>query len=142
VSVIAGPRDRAFFVDGWSAYRTDGNVTSRTSTEDFPTIVLPLVADLGYRATIRVDPSPSDPGAGASLPMLRIFINGQVVLSTPMRWDPQRVGAYAFDIPPHLVDRRRTRLTLSAVNPEGTPARVRVWYVRLTPMTADTVRPD
>jgi hypothetical protein len=135
VSITTGPRDGAFFADGWGPYRTDGNVTSRTSTSDFPEIELPLVPERAYQGTIRVDPSPPpEPGTGP-LPVLRIFVNGQAVHAAPMGWDPQRVGAYTFDIPSRLVESRRTRLTLSATYPDGSPGRLRVWYVRVTPLT-------
>ena len=56
--VLAGARDAAFFVGGWGAPETAGNVTARVTELLGGTMWLPLPEMRDYRLTIRLDPFP------------------------------------------------------------------------------------
>jgi hypothetical protein len=133
-TVVAGPRDTAFFAEGWSRRTKDGNVTTRTSrgARSVLRILLPGARD--YDLMVRMDPVPRPPGELAEgLPVVRMFMNGAPLGVTPLTWDPARVGAYAIRLPAPRVRAGFNRLAFVVEPTSRDYAAVRVWYVRLTP---------
>lgn len=122
------------FSGEWLPPLTEGNLTSRAMAGASSTLLLPLLPDRDYRVTLRADPFPRpDEGFAGPLPMLEVRSGTQTLLEVPLQWDPQRVGAYTFDIPRSLVNRRVTAISLAA-HLQAERARVRVWYARVHPI--------
>lgn len=144
-SVAAGPDDRVFFTDGWSDLVRGGAVVARLATKEIATILVPVPERRRYRLVIRMDPVVPD----ATPPQrVRVFLGGHAVGVFTLDWNPERVGAYAAEIPAGLVPPGRTRLDLMADHfvpleqagkafPElsrDLRAAFRLWYVRLLPL--------
>jgi hypothetical protein len=135
VSITAGERDAAFFKGGWSPPAADGAVTVRVTSGPRPTIWLPLADQRDYRLTIRMDPFPRpSPGADVhQLPRVRVYLNGVLLQSVDLVWNPERVGAYDVVVPNDIVSASGNYLELRPVPKAQTTPQVRVWYVRIHP---------
>lgn len=130
VSITAGDRDAAFFVDGWEAPVREGNVTTRAARGPYSTLDVPLPEAREYGMTVRLDPHPRPvEGVERHLPAMIIYINNQRLASFPLSWNPQRVGAYDVDLPPALVKAGTNRMTFMSENGSG----FKLWYVRVRP---------
>ena len=130
VSITAGDRDAAFFVDGWSAPVREGNVTTRGASGSYSTLDVPLPELRNYDMTVRLDPHPRPAdGSTPQLPTIVIFLNNQQLSSVALTWNPQRVGAYDFHVPAALVKPGINRITFMS----DSGPRFRLWYLRIRP---------
>jgi hypothetical protein len=143
-SIGAGPRDRAFFVDGWTGLAREGNVTARLAAGARASLVIPLPERRAYHVVLRMDPLPFE---SAPPQRVRVSLGGRLLAEWPLVVSPERVGAYEFDIPADVVTPGRARFDLDAafVRPMSAtdgafpdvardrPAAFRLWYARVTP---------
>jgi hypothetical protein len=109
--VIAGPRDRLVFTDGWSAPVTEGNVVARFATQRVATLHLPLSRRRPYSIILRMDPLPD---VGAAGQRVRVSLDGAMLDTVTLSWDPKRFGSYTVDVPASAVNAGRVRLDLVA----------------------------
>jgi hypothetical protein len=109
--LMAGPRDRLVFTDGWSAPVTEGNVVARFATRRVASLRLPLSRGRPYSIILRMDPLHYE---GAADQHVRVLLNGSVLDAVTLSWDPKRVGSYTFDVPAGAVNGERARLDLVA----------------------------
>ena len=144
VTIGASDRDRAFFVDGWTALAREGNVTARLAAGDRATLMIPLPDRRAYHLVLRMDPLPFQ---GSPPQRVRVLLEGRALAEWPLAFSPERVGAYEFDIPADAVVPGRRRLELVAdfakpmeetggafpEIPRDQPAAFRLWYVRVIP---------
>ena len=138
--LVAGPRDGAFFRDGWSERHTDGNVTARVSLAPRAVMAVPLPSAGDYQLTVRADPVQA-----ASVRRMTLLLNGILLGTWPLDWNPDRVGTYRVRVTGAITHKGMNELTLIADRtvPAGTagpayawldPSRqaaLRLWYVRL-----------
>jgi hypothetical protein len=130
VSITAGDRDAAFFVDGWSSLEREGNVTTRVARASYSTLNVPLPDARDYDMTARLDPHPRPAeGSTPQLPTIVVFVNKQRVATFQMTWNPQRVGAYDFRIPAPLVTPGTNRITFMSES----GGLFKLWYLRIRP---------
>ncbi len=144
VTLGAGSRDRAFFVDGWTALAREGNVTARLAAGERATLVIPLPLRRAYHVVLRMDPLPF----AASPPQrVRASLEGRALAEWTLVYSSDRVGTYEFDIPADAVAPGRRRLDLAAdfarlmeetggafpEIPRDQSAAFRLWYARITP---------
>ena len=142
-----GERDSAFLGEGWSAELGKGTVRTRAALGEGEVFIsLPDVND--YLATLRLDPFPrpmSD--SPARLAVLDVVLNDVHIGSLPLRWNPERVGAYDVTLPRAVVRQGRNRMVLRVQQtPAAQPAAGQripgitdgdafaLWYVRLRPV--------
>jgi hypothetical protein len=144
VTVGAGDRDEAFFVEGWTGLAREGNVTARLAAGDRAALVLPTPEQRAYHVVLRMDPLPFE---GAPPQRVRVSLSGRQLAEWTLAFSAERVGTYEFDIPVELVTTGRARLELSADYarpmaetggafpeiPRDQPAAFRFWYARVTP---------
>lgn len=143
VSLETGVRDVSFFRGGWSSPHTEGLATVRVSREEKASIYFPLPEPAPCDVVLRVDPV-----APPAWQSMTVLFNSQVVLRTPLDWNPQRVGAYRVHLPVEWMKRGTNQLTLVtepliAAGSAGPKFRwldpadrigVRLWYVRVVPL--------
>jgi hypothetical protein len=130
VSITAGDRDGAFFVDGWSRPVREGNVTTRAARGSSSTLDVPLPDVRDYNMTVRLDPHPRPAeGSAPNLPAMVVFVNNQRLTSFEMTWNPQRVGAYELHVPATLIKPGMNRMTFISAN----GSRFKLWYLRVRP---------
>ena len=130
VSITAGDRDAAFFVDGWTSPVREGNVTTRAARASYSALDVPLPDIRDYDMTVRLDPHPRPAeGSTPQLPTVAVFINNQRLSSFAMAWNPQRVGAYDFRVPATFVRPGMNRVTFTS---ENGPL-FKLWYLRVRP---------
>jgi hypothetical protein len=130
VSITAGDRDAAFFVDGWSSAVREGNVTTRAARSSHSTVNVPLPDARDYEMTARLDPHPRPAeGSTPQLPTMVVFVNNERLASFQMTWDPQRVGAYDFRAPAALVRPGMNRITFMSES----GGHFKLWYLRIRP---------
>jgi hypothetical protein len=123
-TIMAGPRDRLFFVDGWSDLVVEGNVTSRFSVAPQATIKIILPEARSYQLILRADPV--DPSA-ASRQTMSVSLDGRHLDDVVLGWNPERIGQYEIGIPGGIVSPGTHRLELRS------DARFKVWYMRILP---------
>jgi hypothetical protein len=142
--LMAGPRDRLVFTDGWSAPITEGNVTVRFATQRVATLHLPMSSRRPYSIILRMDPLRYE---GAAEQRVRVLLDGALLGTVTLSWDPTRVGSYTFDVPASAVRGGRARLDLEAarldpVSRAGSrfpglrrdqAVAFRLWYVGVVP---------
>lgn len=128
VTIMAGPRDQAFFIDGWQSPRTDGNVTSRLSAGHAAKVRLPIVQGTPYELLLRMDPAPS-PSDDAPLPGVRLYADGQPAGRVDLTWDPARVGSYLVPMAVSLRD--SVDLELFLESGAGETRGLRFWYAQV-----------
>jgi hypothetical protein len=134
-TIMAGPRDRAFFASGWSAPIVSSNVTSRRPIAATAVLRLPLPRVEEYALTLRLDPFPRPLSALATdLGTIRLLLNDRPLSDISLRWNPQRVGSYDLRLPTDRVVRGMNRLAFVSTSPAAVPA-VTVWYARIRPST-------
>jgi hypothetical protein len=143
-TIAVSGRDGVFFADGWTGLAREGNVTARMAAGERATLVLPLPGRRAYHVMLRMDPLPF---AGAPPQRVRASVDGHPLAEWTLVYSPERVGAYALDIPADFARAGRTRLELTADYvrpmaaagdafpeiPRDQPAAFRFWYVRITP---------
>ena len=130
ISITAGDRDAAFFVDGWGRPVREGNVTTRAAREPYSALDVPLPDVRDYDMTVRLDPDPRPAeGSTPNLPTIAVFVNNQRLSSFAMAWNPQRVGSYDFRVPASLVRPGMNRVTFNSEN----GALFKLWYLRVRP---------
>jgi hypothetical protein len=95
-TIVAGPRDRWFFVDGWSGLVVEGNVTMRFAAAPGATLRILLPEARSYELTLRVNPV--DPAA-ASQQIVHVSLNGMHLADLKLGWNPERIGQYGVTIP-------------------------------------------
>jgi len=136
VTIAAGGRDSGFFRGDWSAPIPDGNVTARVARGPDTRVILPLAGIQDYGATIRLDPYPRPSATEAGpLPTVQLALNGRLIATIPLQWNPDRVGAYDFVLPASALSTGANTLAIVALRPPaGGPAPAfRLWYVRVRP---------
>ena len=121
-SIVAGPRDRWFFVDGWSDLVVEGNVTMRFASPPGADLRILLPEARAYALTVRADPR--DPSAGGSQ-IVRVSLNGTRLGELVLGWNPERIGQYELTIPAGTFAPGNQRLELRS------DAGFKLWYVRV-----------
>ena len=150
--VTAGAGDSAFFGRGWDGLADFGNVKMRVSAmEGTVSLRLPAIDD--YRMMLRMDPFPRPLGEGPPrLPTIEFVLNGTSIGSAPMRWNPDRVGAYEIVLPRSAVRRGSNRFVVRiqrAPTPEADAGGRKpgladgeafgLWHVRVFPLSGHGV---
>lgn len=140
VTISPGERDRLFYRSGWSAPRTDGNVTARVSEAEQTAVHFPLTRKRPYDVILRLDPVQPD-----AQQRLTVLFNRQLLGRLQLSWSPDRVGSYRLSLPVEWVRPGGNEITLvpDAMVAAGSagprfawldPAKkvgVRFWYVRV-----------
>ncbi len=139
VSIEAGPRDRLFFGEGWSAPHRDG-VLVRVSRRERTTVRFPLPERRSYDIVVRLDPVAPDLQRRMTL-----LLNRQLLGTLHLRSDPIRMGAYRLHLPQDQVRTGSNELTIvpdALVSAASAGPRfawldpveqigIRLWYVRV-----------
>jgi hypothetical protein len=120
-SIVAGPRDRWFFVDGWSGLVAEENVTTRVASPPGATLRILLPEARPYALTLRVDPT------AAAQQIVHVSLNGSPLDDLVLGWNPDRIGEYQVTIPAGLFAPGGQRLGLRS------DAAFKMWYVRIAP---------
>jgi hypothetical protein len=120
--IVAGPRDRWFFIDGWSDLVIKGNVTARFAVKPTATLRIALPESRSYALTLRLDPV--NPSA-ASQHIVRLSLNGHHVDDIALGWNPARIGQYDVTIPAGSFDPGTQELELRSATA------FKLWYVRI-----------
>ena len=140
-SIETGRRDAVFFRAGWSPPHLEG-VTFRVSRVEQPVVHIPLPAVGDYVLVLRIDPV-----APERQEHVRVLLNGILVGSPRLSWDPERVGSYRLPVSRRIVRAGDNHLTiipetLVAAGSAGPRfawldptdrVGVRLWYVRVMP---------
>jgi hypothetical protein len=121
-TIMAGPRDRLFFLDGWSGLVVEGNVTMRFATEREATIRLLFPEARPYQMILRSSPV----ARSSSQQILRVSLNGNPLADLALAWNPDRIGEHLISVPANMVTPGVHHLTLRS------DAAFKVWYVRIT----------
>jgi 4-amino-4-deoxy-L-arabinose transferase-like glycosyltransferase len=130
VSIVAGERDAAFFVEGWSGPVRQGNITTRAAHGPYSVMNVPLPVVREYDMTVRLDPHPRPiDGTEPHLPTVVVFINNNRLTSLDMVWNPQRVGAYDIRVPAALIKPGINRVAFMSES----GSRFMLWYLRIRP---------
>jgi hypothetical protein len=143
-SIEAGDNDSVFFHDGWTGLVHAGAVISRFATTERATLMVPFPERRAYHLVIRMDPVPD---TAVPSQRVRIVIDGRDSGTFELTWNPERVGAYALELPADAVRPGRATLEFVAEHASvvGQAATMfpelaelksvafRLWYVRLTP---------
>jgi hypothetical protein len=145
-AIAAGPRDRSFFREGWSGAVTTHNVTARIARGERSVVDIPLPRSADYTITVRLDPFPP-PSAGAEdLPTVRVLLNGVLLRTVTLTWNPGKVGSYDLWLKQALVRPGPNRLMLvgdrgsagGVTAGEGSSNRsFKLWYVLVRPTPAN-----
>jgi hypothetical protein len=144
--IAAGPRDASFFREGWSAAVTTHNVTARIARGELSVVAIPLPRSADYTITVRLDPFPP-PSAGAEdLPTVRVLLNGVLLRTITLTWNPGKVGSYDLRLKQALVRSGPNRLMFvgdrgsagGVTAGEGSSNRsFKLWYVLVRPTPAN-----
>ena len=121
-TIAAGPRDRWFFVDGWSRLVVEGNVTMRFAAPPGADLRIVLPEARSYTLTVRADPV--DPSAAARQ-IVRVSLNGTHLDDLLLQWNPERIGQYQVTVPAGTFARGDQRLELRS------DMAFKLWYVRV-----------
>ncbi len=122
--ILAGPRDRWFFVDGWSQTVVEGNVTSRFAVKQPATLRIFLPKSRPYELTLRVNPI--DPSAAVSAGR-QCLAQRKSSRRSGLGWNPDRIGQYEVTIPAGIVAPGVQHLRLRSTGG------FKLWYVLITP---------
>ncbi len=121
-TIMAGPRDRWFFVDGWSGLVVEGNVTMRIAGNPEAALRIPLLEARSYALTLRVNPSvPAVPAQQ----VVHVSLNGTHLEDVVLGWNRDRIGEYQVTVPAGIFAPGNQRLELRSDTP------FKLWYVRL-----------
>ncbi len=123
-TVMAGPRDRWFFDEGWSGLVVEGNVTTRFAEAPSATLRIFLPEARSYGLIFRVNPV--DPSA-ASRQIVQVSLNGTHLEDLTLSWNPERIGQYDVTIPAGIVTPGVQHLELRS------DAAFKLWYVHIVP---------
>jgi Dolichyl-phosphate-mannose-protein mannosyltransferase len=140
VTISPGERDRVFYRTGWSAPRTDGNVTARVSEAEQTAVHFPLTRKRSYDVILRMDPVQPD-----AQQRVTVLFNRQLLGRLQLSWNPERVGSYRLSLPIEWVRPGGNEITLvpealvaaGSAGPNfawldpATKVGVRFWYVRV-----------
>ena len=124
VTIMAGQRDRWFFVDGWSSLDITGNVVSRLSTQPTASLRLFLPDARPYGLILRIDPA-APPGDVRQ--KVQVSLNVRPLGELDLNWNPDRIGEYSLSIPAEAVTPGSHRLALSS------ETSFKLWYLRIIP---------
>ncbi|HUP38684.1 MAG TPA: glycosyltransferase family 39 protein, partial [Vicinamibacterales bacterium] len=113
-TIMAGPRDRWFFVDGWSGLLVEGNVTLRSAEKPAATLRIFLPESRHYGLMLRANPV--DPSM-AGRQILQISLNGTLVDQVVLEWDLERIGQYRTVLPARIVSAGVQHLSLRSEKP-------------------------
>ena len=122
-SIVAGPRDRWFFVDGWSSLVVEGNVTMRFAAPPGANLRILLPEARSYALTLRSDPVDH---SGAARQIVRVSLNGTHLDDLVLQWNPERIGQYQITVPKGMFTPGDQRLELRS------DAAFKLWYVRIS----------
>jgi hypothetical protein len=121
-TIVAGPRDRWFFVDGWSGLIVEGNVTMRIAVKPEATLRIPLLEARSYTLTLRTNPTvPAVPAQQ----IVHVSLNGTHLEDLVLGWNRDRIGEYQVTIPAGIFAPGNQRLELRS------DSAFKLWYVRL-----------
>jgi hypothetical protein len=123
-TIMAGPRDRWFFADGWSGLVVEGNVTMRLAEKPAATLRIFLPETRAYGLTLRANPV--DPAA-AGRQILQVSLNGTHLDDLILGWNPERIGQYDVTVPAGIVTPGVQHLRLRSDDP------FKFWYMRVDP---------
>jgi hypothetical protein len=123
-TIQAGPRDRWFFVHGWSGTIVEGNVTMRRAVERPATLRIFLPESRSYVVTLRADPDRASPDAHQ---VVGLSIDGTRLTDLVLDWNRDRIGQYEVTIPAGIVAPGVHRLALHS------DSGFKLWYLRITP---------
>lgn len=123
-TIMAGPRDRWFFADGWSGLVVEGNVTMRLAEKPAATLRIFLPETRAYGLTLRANPV--DPAA-AGRQILQVSLNGTHLDDLILGWNPERIGQYEVTVPAGIVTPGVQHLSLRSDGP------FKFWYMRVDP---------
>jgi hypothetical protein len=123
-TIMAGPRDRWFFADGWSGLVVEGNVTTRFAVAPGATLRIVLPEARSYGLTLRANPVAR---SAAGQQIVRVSLNGTPLEDVVLEWNPERIGQHQVTIPASIVSPGVQRLTLHS------DAAFKLWYVRIVP---------
>jgi len=118
----AGPRDRLFFVDGWSGLVVEGNVTMRFASPPGADLRIVLPEDRSYALTLRADPVDR---SGTTRHVVHVSLNGTHLDDLVLGWNPERIGQYQITVPKGMFTPGDQRLELRS------DTAFKLWYVRI-----------
>ena len=121
-TIVAGPRDRWFFSEGWSDLVVEGNVTMRVAARPGAALRILLPEARSYALTLRVDPVDR---SAAAQQIVRVSLNGTHLDALLLRWNPERIGRYEVAIPAGIFAPGSQRLELRS------ETSFKLWYVRV-----------
>jgi hypothetical protein len=121
---MAGPRDRWFFMNGWSGTVVQGNVTTRSALTPPATLRILLPESRSYGLTLRVDPV--DPAA-APRQVVHLLLNGHPLEDLVLGWNPERIGQYDVTIPAGIFAPGVQHLEMRS------DTAFKLWYLRVAP---------
>ena len=121
-TIAAGPRDRWFFVDGWSRLVVEGNVTMRFASPPGANLKIVLPEDRSYALTLRSDPVDH---SGATGHVVHVSLNGTHLDDLVLEWNPERIGQYQITVPKGMFTPGDQRLELRS------DTAFKLWYVRI-----------
>jgi len=121
-TIAAGPRDRWFFVDGWSRLVVEGNVTMRFASPPGANLKIVLPEDRSYALTLRSDPVDH---SGATGHVVHVSLNGTHLDDLVLEWNPERIGQYQITVPKGMFVPGDQRLELRS------ETAFKLWYVRI-----------
>ena len=122
-SIAAGPRDRWFFVDGWSSLVVEGNVTMRFAAPPGANLRILLPEARSYALTLRSDPVDH---SGTARHIVRVSLNGTHLDDLVLEWNPERIGQYQITVPKDMFTPGDQRLELRS------DSAFKLWYVRIS----------
>jgi hypothetical protein len=122
--IMAGPRDRWFFMNGWSGTVVQGNVTTRSALTPPATLRILLPESRSYGLTLRVDPV--DPAA-APRQVVHLLLNGRPLEDLVLGWNPERIGQYDVTIPAGIFAPGVQHLEMRS------DTAFKLWYLRVAP---------
>jgi len=143
--IAAGPRDASFFVEGWSGRVTTYNVTARVARSEPSIVDVPLPRRGDYEVTLRLDPFPPPSGDTEDLPSVRILLNGVLLRTIRLTWNPERVGSYDVVLKKALVRPGLNRIMFvgeagaaadATADVRRSPRSYKLWYVLVRPAPA------
>ncbi len=121
-TIAAGPRDRWFFVDGWSRLVVEGNVTMRFAAPPGADLRIVLPEARSYALTLRADPVDR---SAAARQILRASLNGTHLDDFVLQWNPERIGQYQVTVPAGSFAPGDQRLELRS------DTAFKLWYARV-----------
>jgi hypothetical protein len=121
-TIAAGPRDRLFFVDGWSSLVVEGNVTMRFAPPPGADLRIVLPEDRSYALTLRSDPVDR---SGTTRHVVHVSLNGTHLDDLVLEWNPERIGQFQITVPKGIFTPGDQRLELRS------DTAFKLWYVRI-----------